>query len=107
MGLDAQTLRTALGTLSLKQLYHIVIALASEALALQASEEAWGFRRYCLHSGSPRHTRYHLCWWTTKSCITSGMVCRHDTIALRPKRTNRKARRLTERRRHDRRRNHG
>ena len=42
MGLDAQTLRTALGTLSLEQLYHIVIALASEALALQASEEAWG-----------------------------------------------------------------
>ena len=37
-----QTLRTALDTLSLEQLYHIVIALASQALALQASEEAWG-----------------------------------------------------------------
>jgi len=39
---DAQTLRTILGNLSLEQFYHTVIALASEALALQASEEAWG-----------------------------------------------------------------
>jgi hypothetical protein len=37
-----QTLRTALGNLSIEQFYHTVIALASEALALQASEEAWG-----------------------------------------------------------------
>ena len=29
----------------LEQFYHSVIALAGEALALQASEEAWGFRR--------------------------------------------------------------
>ncbi len=29
--------------LSLEQFYHSVIALAGEALALQASEEAWGF----------------------------------------------------------------
>ena len=39
---DAQTLRTALGNLSIEQFYHTVIALASEAPALQASEEAWG-----------------------------------------------------------------
>ena len=39
---DAQTLRMILGTLSLEQFYHTMIALASEALALQASEEAWG-----------------------------------------------------------------
>jgi len=39
---DAQTLRTALGNLSIEQFYHSVIALASEALADQASEEAWG-----------------------------------------------------------------
>ena len=39
---DAQMLRMILGTLSLEQFYHTVIALASEALALQASEEAWG-----------------------------------------------------------------
>jgi hypothetical protein len=39
---DAQTLRTILGNLSLEQFYHTVIALASEVLALQASEEAWG-----------------------------------------------------------------
>ena len=37
---DAQTLRTILGNLSLEQFYHTVIALASEATALQASEEA-------------------------------------------------------------------
>jgi hypothetical protein len=40
---DAQTLRTILVNLSLEQFYHSVIALAGEALALQASEEAWGF----------------------------------------------------------------
>ena len=40
---DVQTLRTILGNLSLEQFYHTVIALAGEALALQASEEAWGF----------------------------------------------------------------
>jgi len=40
---DAQTLRRILGNLSLEQFYHMVIALASEVLALQASEEAWGF----------------------------------------------------------------
>ena len=40
---DAQTLRTILANLSLEQFYHSVIALAGEALALQASEEAWGF----------------------------------------------------------------
>jgi hypothetical protein len=39
---DAQTLRAILGNLSLEQFYHTVIALASEALALQVSEEAWG-----------------------------------------------------------------
>ncbi len=39
---DAQALRTILGNLSLEQFYHTVIVLASEALALQASEEAWG-----------------------------------------------------------------
>jgi hypothetical protein len=39
---DAQTLRTILGNLSIEQFYHTVIALASEALALQASEEEWG-----------------------------------------------------------------
>ncbi len=39
---DAQTLRTTLGNLSIEQFYHTVIALASEALADQASEEAWG-----------------------------------------------------------------
>ena len=42
MGPDAQTLRTIFGSLSLEQFYHTVIALASEALTLQASEEAWG-----------------------------------------------------------------
>jgi hypothetical protein len=42
MAPDAQTLRTILGNLSIEQFYHTVIALASEALALQASEEAWG-----------------------------------------------------------------
>ena len=42
MGPDAQKLRTILGNLSLAQFYHTVIALASEAMALQASEEAWG-----------------------------------------------------------------
>jgi len=40
---DARTLRTILANLSLEQFYHSVIALAGEALALQASEEAWGF----------------------------------------------------------------
>lgn len=40
---DAQTLRTTLGNLSIEQFYHSVIALASEALAELASEEAWGF----------------------------------------------------------------
>ncbi len=39
---DVQTLRTALGNLSIEQFYHSLIALASEALADQASEEAWG-----------------------------------------------------------------
>jgi hypothetical protein len=39
---DIETLRTALGNLSIEQFYHAVIALASEALADQASEEAWG-----------------------------------------------------------------
>ena len=39
---DARTLRTILANLSLEQFYHSVIALAGEALALQASEEAWG-----------------------------------------------------------------
>jgi hypothetical protein len=39
---DAQTLRTILGNLSLEQFYHTMIALASEVLAEQASEEAWG-----------------------------------------------------------------
>jgi hypothetical protein len=39
---EARTLRTALGNLSIEQFYHTVIALASEALADQASEEAWG-----------------------------------------------------------------
>ncbi len=39
---DAQTLRTTVGNLSIEQFYHSVIALASEALADQASEEAWG-----------------------------------------------------------------
>jgi len=39
---DAQTLRTTLGNLSIEQFYHSVIALASEALAELASEEAWG-----------------------------------------------------------------
>jgi hypothetical protein len=38
-----QMLRTTLGNLSLEQFYHTVIAPASESLALQASEEAWGF----------------------------------------------------------------
>src|SRR6266568_2795224 len=38
---DAQTLRTILGNLSIEQFYHTVIALASEATALQPSEEAW------------------------------------------------------------------
>lgn len=42
MAPDAQTLRTILGNLSIEQFYHTVIALASEAMALQASEEAWG-----------------------------------------------------------------
>src|ERR1700686_5437740 len=42
MAPDAQTLRTILGILSIEQFYHSVIALASEALALRASEEAWG-----------------------------------------------------------------
>lgn len=42
MAPDAQTLRAILGNLSLEQFYHSVIALASEALADQASEEAWG-----------------------------------------------------------------
>jgi hypothetical protein len=102
-----QTLRTALDTLSLEQLYHIVIAWRVRPWLCRPPKRRGGFRRCCLHSGSPRHTRYHLYWWTTKSCSTSGLVCRHATIALRPKRTNRKARRLTERRRHDRRRNHG
>lgn len=40
---DAQTQRTILGNLSIEQFYHTVIALASEATALQASEEVWGF----------------------------------------------------------------
>jgi len=40
---DARTLRTILASLSIEQFYHSVIALAGEALALQASEEAWGF----------------------------------------------------------------
>jgi hypothetical protein len=40
---DAQTLRMILGNLSIEQFYHTVIALASEATALQASEEMWGF----------------------------------------------------------------
>jgi hypothetical protein len=40
---DARTLRTILANLSLEQFYHSMIALAGEALALQASEEAWGF----------------------------------------------------------------
>jgi hypothetical protein len=39
---DAQTLRTTVSNLSIEQFYHSVIALASEALANQASEEAWG-----------------------------------------------------------------
>jgi hypothetical protein len=39
---DTETLRTALGNLSIEQFYHTVIALASEALANQATEEAWG-----------------------------------------------------------------
>ncbi len=39
---DTQTLRTILGNLSIAQFYHTVIALASEALAELASEEAWG-----------------------------------------------------------------
>ena len=39
---DAQTLRTTLDILSIEQFYHSMIALASEALALQASDEAWG-----------------------------------------------------------------
>jgi len=39
---DAQTLRTILGNLSIAQFYHSVIALASEVLARQASEETWG-----------------------------------------------------------------
>ncbi len=39
---DTETLRTVLGNLSIEQFYHSVIALASEALADQASEEAWG-----------------------------------------------------------------
>jgi len=39
---DIERLRTALGNLSIEQFYHTVIALASEALADQASEEAWG-----------------------------------------------------------------
>jgi hypothetical protein len=39
---DTETLRTVLGNLSIEQFYHTVIALASEALADQASEEAWG-----------------------------------------------------------------
>jgi hypothetical protein len=39
---DAQTLRTTVGNLSIEQFYHSVLALASEALAEQASEEAWG-----------------------------------------------------------------
>ena len=38
---DAQTLHTTLGNLSIEQFYHTVIALASEAPALQPSEEAW------------------------------------------------------------------
>jgi hypothetical protein len=40
---DAQALRTTVGNLSIEQFYHSVIALASEALADQASEEAWEF----------------------------------------------------------------
>ena len=39
---NAQTLCTALGNLSIEQFYHSVIALASEALVDQASEEARG-----------------------------------------------------------------
>ena len=39
---DAKTLRTHLGSLSHEQFYHTVIALAGEALAERASEEAWG-----------------------------------------------------------------
>jgi hypothetical protein len=39
---DAQTLRPVLGNLPIEQFYHTVIALASEALADQPSEEAWG-----------------------------------------------------------------
>jgi hypothetical protein len=39
---DAQTLRTTVGNLTIEQFYHSVIALASEALTEQASEEAWG-----------------------------------------------------------------
>ena len=38
----AQTLRTHLANLSHEQFYHTVIALAGEALAERASEEAWG-----------------------------------------------------------------
>ena len=39
---DTETLRTILGNLSIEQFYHTVIVLASEAPALQASEEALG-----------------------------------------------------------------
>lgn len=40
--LDAQTLRTTIGNLTIEQFYHSVIALASESLTEQASEKAWG-----------------------------------------------------------------
>jgi hypothetical protein len=42
MASDTEMLRTTIGNLSIEQFYHIVIALASEAIADQASEEAWG-----------------------------------------------------------------
>ena len=61
---DARTLRTILASLSIEQFYHSVIALAGEALALQASEEAWGVPPsvasdgYDLMRGLTVHLRY-------------------------------------------------
>ncbi len=60
---DAQTLRTVLGNLPIEQFYHAVIALASEALADQPSEEAWGSPPSLVSDGYDfmRSLAVHLC----------------------------------------------
>src|SRR5258708_28378105 len=40
---EAETLRTIIGNASLEQFYHRMLVVASEALARQVFEEAWGF----------------------------------------------------------------